>query len=206
MLEEGWAMVQEGINRLTHMSTDMLQYAKDWVPRAKPVDLTKTLKDIVNVIKQTAADQGVDVRLEITAPLPAVQCDSKMIHAAVMDVVSNAVDACVWKDYPDGETAAIVIRAYSAPEQHELVIRINDNGCGMTEDVKANIFTPFFSTKSKAGTGLGLALTSRAIAVHGGRIDVASEPDHGAEFRMTLPIDGTSKDKECTDGKKGPLH
>ena len=66
-----------------------------------------------------------------------------------------------------------------------------------------NIFTPFFSTKSKAGTGLGLSITSRMINVHGGKIDVESEPNKGTVFRIVLPIDGTSKSKENNDGKKG---
>ncbi|MFC1476302.1 ATP-binding protein, partial [Candidatus Zixiibacteriota bacterium] len=72
-----------------------------------------------------------------------------------------------------------------------------------TEKVKSNIFTPFFSTKSKAGTGLGLSIASRMINVHGGKIDVESEPDQGAVFRIVLPIEGTGRSKENIDGKKG---
>ena len=57
----------------------------------------------------------------------------------------------------------------------------------MSGDVKANIFTPFFSTKSKAGTGLGLSLTARAVAVHGGRIEVESVKGRGTQFTINLP-------------------
>jgi signal transduction histidine kinase len=189
---------------MTSMSSDMLKYVKEWVPKSVRVDLTQTLTKVYNVIWKTAKDKGVEIRLDITPKLPSVVCDKSMIHSTVMDIVSNALDACLWKDYGDGETPEIALRAYSNRDHKELIIEVKDNGCGMTEDVKANIFTPFFSTKSKAGTGLGLSLSSRMINVHGGRIDVESESNHGATFRIVLPVDGTDRNKEYTDGKESP--
>jgi len=73
----------------------------------------------------------------------------------------------------------------------------------MTKVILENIFTPFFSTKKKWGTGLGLALTSRVINVHGGTIDVESEPDKGTTFRIALPTHGPTRGKELADGKEG---
>jgi len=72
--------------------------------------------------------------------------------------------------------------------QDNLVIEIQDNGCGMTDDIKRNIFHPFFSTKSKAGTGLGLAITSRMINSHNGKIDVESQLNVGTTFKIVLPL------------------
>jgi signal transduction histidine kinase len=202
MLVEGWDMVQEGIGRLTNMSTDMLKYVKEWVPTSVRVDLTPTLQEIHHIVQPTAAGKGVDFRLDIAPRLPAIVCDARMIHSAVMDIVSNALDACLWKEYRDGETPTITLRARAdvGPGLH---IEISDNGIGMTAEVKANIFTPFFSTKSKAGTGLGLSLSARMIGAHGGTIDVESEPNRGATFRIALPVDGTGKDKEHADGTEG---
>jgi PAS domain S-box-containing protein len=203
MLEEGWGIVQEGISRMTDMSTDMLKYVKEWKPKFDRVDLAQTLTGIERIIKQTAKDRGVEFRLNVSPELPSVLCDARMIHSAVMDIVSNALDACLWKDYRDGEVPEIVVSAYTARNGRESIIEVKDNGCGMTEDVIANIFTPFFSTKSKAGTGLGLSITSRMIEVHGGKIDVESEPERGTIFRIVLSIDATSKSKEVINGKKG---
>jgi signal transduction histidine kinase len=129
-----------------------------------------------------------------------------MIHSAVMDVVSNALDACLWKEYPDGEVPEIVLGAYSDQDGQKLAIEVKDNGCGMTEEVKENLFTPFFSTKSKAGTGLGLSITSRMISAHGGEFDVESEPDQGTIFRILLPINATKISEEKTDGEKSSGH
>jgi PAS domain S-box-containing protein len=202
MLEEGWEIVQEGISRLTDMSTDMLKYVKEWKPRIEKVDLTQTLSDIYNVIKQTAKDKGVMFRLEVPPEMPQVSCDARMIHSAVMDIASNALDACLWKDYSDQEVPEVVVSTYPDPDRNELVIEVRDNGCGMTDEVKENIFTPFFSTKSKAGTGLGLSITSRIIDVHDGRIDVESEPNRGTVFRIVLPIDTNNNSREKTNGEE----
>jgi PAS domain S-box-containing protein len=202
MLEEGWKIVQEGISRMTDMSMDMLKYVKEWKPKFDRIDLVQVLSGIDRVIRQAAKDRGVKFRLDVSPESLSISCDSRMIHSVMMDIVSNALDACVWKDYHESEIPKVVVRARVADDRQAAVIEIEDNGCGMTEDIIANIFTPFFSTKSKAGTGLGLSITSRMIDVHGGKIDVESRPDQGTVFRITLPIDGTSKLKENIDGKE----
>lgn len=196
MLEEGWEMVQEGIEKMTEMSMNMLKHVKDWKPELARVDLTVPLSEIDNVIRQTAMDKGVEFKLDFSPDLTPVLCDAHMIHTAVMDIVSNALDACLNKEYHDGETPEVVVSAYPDPNGEESVIKIKDNGCGMSKEVQADIFKPFFSTKSRTGTGLGLSITSRIIGVHGGKIEVESEPDCGAEFRIVLPVDGSEKNKE----------
>ena len=193
MLEEGWAIVEEGISRMTDMSRDMLKYVKDFKPRYAKVDLAQTLSDINRVISQTAKNKGIEFKMNVSPELPPVSCDGGMIHSATMDIVSNALDACLWKEYSNGESPEVVVRAYAANNGKDSVIEVQDNGCGMTDDVKAHIFTPFFSTKSKAGTGLGLSITSRMISVHGGKIDVESEPNKGTIFRIVIPIDAIRK-------------
>ena len=66
----------------------------------------------------------------------------------------------------------------------------------MPQEVVDNVFTPFFSTKKRMGTGLGLALTKRIIDLHNGEIVVESEPEKGALFRISLPMDGKEKNPE----------
>lgn len=203
MLEEGWEIVQEGITSLTNMSLDMLKYVKEWKPKYSRVDITQLLSKVYLLIKQSAKDRRVEIRLDVPPGLPAVRCDGRMIHSAVMDIVTNAVDACLWKDYRGGEVPRVVVSAYPVYDRQELAIEVRDNGCGMTEEVKMNIFTPFFTTKSKAGTGLGLSITSRMINAHGGKIDVESHPDRGTVFRIVLPMSEINDSKETHDGEKG---
>jgi signal transduction histidine kinase len=82
-------------------------------------------------------------------------------------------------------------------------IEVSDNGPGMSEDVKARIFTPFFSTKKKKGTGMGLAVVSRIVSSHGGTTTIESEPGKGATFRVILPIKGPSLRQEEADVETG---
>ena len=154
------------------------------------------MASICELNRQTAADRGVTLRHEVPDGLPAVLCDPKLIHMATTDIVVNAIDACTWKDYPAGETSRG--GAGEPPWQTDgdsFVIEVRDNGCGMNEEIKRNIFTPFFSTKKTLGTGLGLALTARIISVHDGKISVESEPDRGTTFRIHLPLDGPKDDR-----------
>ena len=203
MLEEGWEIVQEGINSLTDMSLDMLRYVKEYKPKLNQVDLTDALSEIYRIIDKTAESKGIILELNISPELPKVMCDARMIHSVIMDIVSNALDACLWKNYDDSEKPRVSMSADPTDDNEVFIIRIEDNGCGMTEEVKSNIFTPFFSTKSRAGTGLGLSISSRMIDVHGGKIEVESDLDSGSLFKIILPLNGPEKNKENKNVKKG---
>jgi signal transduction histidine kinase len=122
---------------------------------------------------------------------------------ATTDILLNAIDACTWKDYPPGESPEVVLESSLTEDGEVLVIEIRDNGCGMNEEIRRNIFTPFFSTKKTRGTGLGLALTARVINVHDGKVTVESEPERGAAFRIHLQVDGPRDQRETFDAQAG---
>ena len=199
-IEEGWAMVEEGIERIGGLSHSMLNYAKEWKLELQTVDLDKMLGNIRELNRQKGAEEGVILRFEPSHGWPSVRCDPKLIHMATTDLVVNAMDACTWKDYRSQDIPAVELRTYLEQKENVFVIEVRDNGCGMSEEIKRNIFTPFFSTKKTLGTGLGLALTDRIIRVHGGWVSVESEPDRGTTFRIHLPVDGPANTKEANDG------
>jgi PAS domain S-box-containing protein len=198
-IEEGRAMIEEGIERITDLSHHMLHYAREWKPQLQRVGLSDLVANVCELNRQTAVNQGVVLRHDLPQGLPAVLCDPELIHMAVTDILVNAVDACVWKAYGPGESPEVVVSNSLSDDGRVLVTEVRDNGCGMTEDIRPNIFTPFFSTKKTAGTGLGLAQTARIIKAHGGQVFVETEPDRGATFRVHLPIDGPSEPRDATD-------
>ena len=187
MAKEGWRMVQEQIAAITALSSNMLNYVRDWNPDFQVADLADVVNQICRVVGQTAKDKGVSVRLDLPGPLPLVHCDPKLMHTAVMDLATNALDACLAKEYEEGETPEVVVGAYVVGVGNKVAVEVRDNGCGMDEDVKSSIFAPFFSTKKQAGTGLGLALVSRIVSVHGGTIRVESKAGWGSVFRILVP-------------------
>jgi PAS domain S-box-containing protein len=195
-MEEGVAMIDEGIATIGDLSANMLKYAKTWKLEPEAADLGKMVESICRAIEQDAAEKAVAIRCSVQHDLPRISCDARLTHMALMDIATNAVDACFWKSYEDGERAEIEFAVHQDVEGDFVVVEVRDNGIGMTEEVRANIFTPFFSTKEKTGTGLGLALTSRIVSLHGGRIDVESEPERGSVFRIALPLPGENTDKE----------
>ncbi len=203
LLEEGWGMVQEGINNLVSMSSHMLSYVREWKPEFEQVDVGGMVREIESFFRPTVEEKGAVLVVEVSEDPPPVLCDSRLVHSAVMDILSNALDACMEKPYAEDEKPEIAIRAHPSETGASFVLSVQDNGCGMTPEVRKNVFTPFFSTKSRIGTGLGLALTARTIRLHGGEIEVESEANVGTEFRIIVPTGGPSEDKEEPDGQEG---
>jgi PAS domain S-box-containing protein len=196
LLEEGWSMVQEGVNNITNLSTLMLNYVRELQPELEETDVGRLVKSVYVTTREAAQNKGISLQLDVDRDTPTILADSRLIHSVVMDLVTNAVDACVWKDYEDDESPRVVLRARGADSGEWVEIEIEDNGQGMTDEVKENIFTPFFSTKKKLGTGIGLTMTSRIVRKHGGTIEVESELARGTKFKVSLPVGGPSKQKK----------
>jgi PAS domain S-box-containing protein len=190
-VEEGVEMIDEGISKIGNLSLNMLKYARKWKLEPEFTDLASLVNEICQAIKQTAIEGGVTIHRDIPDHLPEVNCDWRLIHMALMDMATNALDACSAKDYQDTETAEIAFSVYLEDEEGTIVVEVRDNGIGMDEETRANVFTPFFTTKEEWGTGLGLALTSRIVKLHGGVVEVESELERGSRFRMALPTAGT---------------
>jgi PAS domain S-box-containing protein len=187
-IEEGFTMIDEGISRIRDLSLNMLKYAKEWKLEVQFTSLALIVEDICKSIAQPASAQSTIIRCQVSDDLPPVSCDPGLVHMAVMDIATNALDACSMKNYTDAETPEIVLDVRPEETGRLVVVEVRDNGIGMTEETKASIFTPFFSTKEEAGTGLGLSLASRIIGLHGGEIQVETEPERGTVFRITLPV------------------
>jgi len=199
LLEEGWMMVQEGVSHITNLSSLMLNYVRELQPELDDTDVGSLVKSVYVTTRETAQGKGISMLLDVDRNTPAILADPRLIHSVVMDMVSNSVDACVWKDYEDDEKPEVVLRARGSDCGDFVEIEIEDNGQGMTDEIKENIFTPFFSTKKRLGTGIGLTMTSRIVRKHGGSIEVESELTRGTKFRVSLPVGGPSEQKKDPD-------
>jgi signal transduction histidine kinase len=104
------------------------------------------------------------------------------METCLTNLVSNGIDAASMREEPG---AKVVVRTLE--QNGELVFEVQDNGCGMDQELKAKIFTTFFTTKGGKGTGLGLLTTRKIVQEHGGCLEVESEPGRGSVFRIRLP-------------------
>ena len=127
----------------------------------------------------------MELRLEIESELGRVRMDPDGIYQCLLNLVTNAIDACMDTD-PTAAPQQIIL-AVSAPPAGGVCYRVSDTCCGMDAETQAHLFQRFFSTKGDRGTGIGLMLTRSIVHRHQGTIDVTSSPGAGSCFSIFLP-------------------
>jgi len=114
--------------------------------------------------------------------LPPVPLDAERMTQALLNLFLNAIQATE-------RNGVLEVSAHREGSPGRLAVRIADTGKGMSPDVIANIFNPYFTTRP-SGTGLGLAIVHRVVEGHGGEIKVESQPGTGTTFTILLPLEG----------------
>lgn len=133
-----------------------------------------------------AKEHKVQLLCEADPLLPEILIDSKSIYRALLNLASNAIDACIYDhDLTKKHKVSVTVKK---EDDNTVVFEIKDNGAGMTEEVKKKLFGSFFSTKGSKGTGLGLLVTQKLIHEHEGTIEVISEEGKGSSFIIRLPL------------------
>ena len=150
----------------------------------EPVDLVAALTEAVSMTQPTWRDAALADGRQVTVeqeyqPVPLIACHGGDIREAATNLLFNAVDAL-----PEG--GRIVVRAYQ--EEQNAVFEVEDNGIGMTEEVRARCMEPFVTTKGKHGTGLGLAMVYGIVQRHHGSIQIESKVGEGSLIRVRLPF------------------
>ncbi len=184
-LRQGWDMVKGNVDRIKNMAMDLLNYAKEREPVYELCDPNKPIKEIFDLILPRAREYRITLQMELDESLPNVWFDFEGLHRCLLNLITNAIDACTYISF-DEKRAEIILRSLK-PEGWAVEYQVEDNGCGMDEKIKNQIFKSFFSTKGSRGTGLGLMITKKIINEHGGIIGTESEKDRGTKFFIRLP-------------------
>ncbi len=200
--------------RAQHLVKQILTFSRKAEVKPKPVDLNRRIEVVVELIGRTIPKM-VEIQLHLAEDLKPVSGDSVQLEQVLLNLATNANDAM-----PDGglliiETENVYLdqeycRTHFEAEPGEYVcVQVSDTGEGMTEDVRSQIFDPFFTTKEVGkGTGLGLATAYGIVRAHGGFIYCYSEPGHGTNFKIYLPIQktyGSQKAIIAPQGKELPV-
>jgi signal transduction histidine kinase len=158
------------------MMKDMLVFARPPQPKRLPIDIGPLVALTANLLREDAAMRDVDVRIDGTAP--PVSGDAEMLKMVFQNLLVNSVHAMSGRG---------TIRIAIKPVNGACQIVFADTGPGIPLDIRAKIFTPFFTTKSR-GTGLGLPTAKRFIEAHEGQISIDGPPDGGTTIEVTLPL------------------
>ena len=169
--------LQSECQRLVDVSNDFLRFARLKDLALAPTDLAKVLEEMIDFFGPTARAANIDIKCYLPADLPPLNLDQELFRQALLNLMLNAEQAM-----PNGGELTI----QAALEPGGISLSLIDTGKGMTEEVLAKVFQPFFTTRP-GGNGLGLATTRKIIEAHGGRIEVQSEPGRGTKFTLHLP-------------------
>ena len=149
------------------------------------LDLNELIREVLRLLHSEFVSRNISTETELGAHLPPARGDRVQLQQLVLNLAINACEAMA--DVPSGRRR-LVFRS-ELTEAGELFVRVIDHGKGIASDQLERIFEPFVSSK-ELGIGLGLAISSNIVAVHGGRLWATANPDHGATFSFTLPVYG----------------
>jgi len=182
VVRKGWDIVNRNQNKISSLVMDMLSFSKEREPDLVPADLVAIVSDIVETVHQRADEQGTTLAWS-PPDLPRLLFDPEAMSRAILNVVTNALDAVEQR-----EGGVVEIRVSSDPAAGVVRVAVADNGPGMPPESLAEIFNIFVSTKGARGTGLGLTVSRKILREHGGDIRVTTTPGAGSTFVMEFPL------------------
>jgi signal transduction histidine kinase len=169
--------LQGECERLVDLANDFLRFARLEDLELTPTRLDGVVEEIVDFFSPSARAANIDIKSYVPADLPPVALHRDLFKQALLNLLLNAQQAM-----PTGGT----ITLQGSAEPPGVCLSLIDTGKGMTPEVLAKAFRPFFSTRA-GGTGLGLATTRKIVEAHGGTIEVQSEVGRGTKFTIRLP-------------------
>jgi signal transduction histidine kinase len=182
-IAEGWETVKVMVERVRKMVMDILFYAKKRDLQWEQVDVTRFAQEVARMLAAKVDKLPIDLTSDIEATMGACKIDPGYVHAALTNIFENAIDACLRKD----ECPRHDLRFCVWAQGDKIKFSVSDTGIGMDQETLSKLFTVFFSSKGRKGTGLGLFIANKIVAQHGGRIDVSSKPGQGSCFTITIP-------------------
>ena len=197
-LLQGWEMIKGNVDKITNLSLDLLDYAKDTRPDFQKSDPVQPVREVVALMRPRAKEQGIDLNTDFDKGIDPCHFDPDLIHRSLLNLVTNALDACIDDSGKKGKK--VIVRALKIPGWG-VEYQVEDTGCGMNAEVKNKIFQSFFSTKGTEGTGIGLMITKKIIDEHHGEIEAQSKAGAGSTFVIRIPRMPLNKEAKISNYK-----
>jgi signal transduction histidine kinase len=179
LLKKGWKVVRSSNDRISHLVLNMLDFSRERKPVREKVTINEVINDVISLLEERCKQKAVGIKANLAKSIPEIEVDPTGIHRAILNIVTNAIDAVEKKE------GKIVISTVLNPSS-QIQISISDNGSGIPQEDIPKIFDIFHSSKGAGGTGLGLAVTKKIIDEHQGKIEVDSKEGQGTTFTIIL--------------------
>jgi signal transduction histidine kinase len=178
------AIVEE-VDRLDRRISHLLSFSRPAPFHPLQESIPRVVEGLLPAFSQLLRDRAIQLRLDLPGSLPDVRVDPVQLEQALVEIVSNALDAM-----PDGGRLGISARADGqGPSGGLVTVEISDTGAGIPENLLSSVCEPFFTTRQE-GTGLGLAIAKRYIEQNGGRLEITSRPG-ATTVKVLLPAVST---------------
>ena len=180
---EGLNIVKDMVKRIRKLVLDILFYAKERELQRESIEVLSFAADVARALEPKIKQHRIEFSCNFASALGRFEIDFDWMHAAMINILENAIDACTRDTTPKAHQIVFAVDARDDCVQ----FKVTDNGIGMDSDTMEKIFTLFFSSKGHKGTGFGLFITNHIIKQHGGSIKVKSKPNQGAQFIINIP-------------------
>jgi signal transduction histidine kinase len=180
---EGWEVVKETVTRIRSMVLDILFYAKERALQLEPIEVLEVAEQAVDGVVHRMQKNNIDFIRTFPPDAGLFKVDAEQLHTALVNILDNAIDACLGNAHAKQHQIEFQVTS----EKDLVILQIADNGIGMDQKTRQNIFKLFYSSKPQKGTGIGLFVSQKIIQQHGGQITVEAAPGKGACFRIQLP-------------------
>jgi signal transduction histidine kinase len=182
-IQDGWETVKMMVERVRKMVMDILFYAKKRDLAWEQIDVSSFAGDVARLVAAKIKDLPIEFNCSIDTSVGDCSIDPGYVHAALMSLFDNAIDACQQK--PERLAHRITFGVH--PSNGSICFTVSDTGVGMDEETQSKLFTRFFSSKGRKGTGLGLFIANKIVEQHNGTITVSSIAGRGSRFVIKLP-------------------
>ncbi|HGJ66358.1 TPA: HAMP domain-containing protein [bacterium] len=170
----------EEVDILRKIVDEFSQFARMPKPQLSETDLNEILKDTLNLY--TNGHDNIEIKTNLSENIPRIMGDKEQLSRAFINIITNAVQAM-----PEGGRLTISTIIHNSDEKSNYIeVVFEDTGIGMSSEVQAKIFQPYFTTK-EGGTGLGMAIVHRIITDHNGSIELESKENVGTKLTILLP-------------------
>ena len=152
-------------------------------PEMKPLDINVLIDETVLLIATDAAVRNSVIRTELDTVLPQILGDRIQLQQVLLNLISNSFDAL-----ESGQGRHEILIRTKRLDANTIIVAVKDSGCGIPAQNIPKIFTHFFTSKPD-GLGMGLSISRSIVEAHGGRLNAENNPDRGATFSFTIPVD-----------------